>query len=135
MNKFDLYSLKFATSVAQEAIERLFKNAERLKEDPLKEERLLRKKCLYCYYVVGDGIVLSGFNRKNCGICNNEMVFYSSNVSKYCIICSDAYNICIKCGADLDLKERRSLIKKKKGNKKQIVCTVDLEAAKQEKKD
>lgn len=114
MSKFDLYSLQFATSVAQEGIERLLKKAELVKNDSLKNERLLRRKCSFCYYVVGTGIVLQGFHEVKCCFCEKILKFGSSDISNVCSECSDKYNICVKCKADLDLKERRSLIRKKK---------------------
>lgn len=84
-----------------EHIEKLYKY---FQEDPRKEFRMENRLCKSCFYSTG----LSGqaFSFSNCKICNKEIVSPNTDVDHYCKECSEKYDICVKCGADIDLEMR-----------------------------
>lgn len=106
--KFDLFSLQFATSIAQEQIERTTQRLERLRADANKDERLKRQVCPRCFYLSAR-MCGQAFTAYNCGWCGGEFCWANTCVPRFCKNCAKKLGICIDCGADVNLKHRRTL--------------------------
>lgn len=74
--------------------------------DSGKKLRFERKYCKFCFYIAS-GIGGCAMTKSNCKCCGKEIMNGSTNVNRICNECSDEYNLCIKCGADLDYKSKR----------------------------
>ena len=82
---------------------------ERLKNfdsDSNKENRLKEQECKYCYYM-RDGIATQAFVEWVCGICNTKQHWHNGAHPRVCRECATKHNLCMYCGADIDLREKR----------------------------
>ena len=50
-----------------------------------------------------------GFRDFTCAICGKTDVWHNTDVPKICYNCSKRLNICQRCGASLDEKEKKGL--------------------------
>lgn len=109
--RFDLYSLQFATSVAQQHIERTQNRLARLEQDVERGERIRRHECPSCYYLV-IRICGQAFTQYKCGWCFCEFHWHNTCVPRFCAPCGEKLGICVRCGADVHLRSRRTLERK-----------------------
>jgi hypothetical protein len=81
--------------------------------DADKAQRHAARECVTCYYLRRGSIVGHGFTDWTCGRC--QLVFSHANtgVPRLCHHCSEVLNACVRCCADLELKQRRKLVHKK----------------------
>ena len=82
---------------------------ERLKNfdiDPKKEDRLKAQECKYCYYM-RSGVATQAFVQWTCGICNTEQQWSNGDYPRICKECAIKHNLCMHCGADIDLRVKR----------------------------
>lgn len=105
MREFDLADIIHATYTAKEHIA----NAAKMVNDIYREERLQTQECQSCYY--NPKIGGCAMTKRNCSACNTEMLFGSTNTDKLCLQCAKGRGVCKHCGADLDLKTRRQVLK------------------------
>ena len=73
--------------------------------DTTKETREHFRECKYCFYF-RNGIAGQAFTRFNCKNCKAGCIYHNTAVPVLCLDCSFKYNICVRCGADLDFKKR-----------------------------
>jgi hypothetical protein len=100
-------SITRANSDASREIERVLKQATQLQTDPDKAERLNVTLCRSCYYIRTGRIGGASMTTKPCGICDDEMLFPSTATDKMCQSCAAKNLLCKRCGADIELKNRR----------------------------
>jgi hypothetical protein len=74
--------------------------------DVHKESRLKHQSCRYCYYIRGDRIVGQAFTTYKCGICKQDNSWHNTGIPVLCPECAKKNNLCISCGADIELKDR-----------------------------
>jgi DNA-directed RNA polymerase subunit RPC12/RpoP len=74
--------------------------------DAEREERLRQLQCPACWYASG-GLAGQAFTRYTCQVCSAEFQHPNTHTPRMCRVCSDRLRICVECGADLELKQRR----------------------------
>lgn len=65
-------------------------------------ERLKVHKCKYCYYINCDRVVMDIITEGVCKNCAKFTLYPDNHTDRYCDKCSEKYNICKHCGAQLD---------------------------------
>ena len=99
---FDVCKMQFRTSQALCAIEGEQVRAAQLLLDPTKDERRDARMCRLCYYA--PGMLASG--EYACEVCEKP-VRSSGRRRSVCEGCADEHSLCVVCGADRELRERR----------------------------
>lgn len=84
------------------------KKAEKLNTDSEKDQRLKERLCLFCYYL-NSWIGGATMTEANCGMCQKMTMYSSTCVDVVCTDCADKHKICVHCGADRELKQRKKL--------------------------
>lgn len=79
--------------------------AENLKQDPKKQERLANHKCPLHFYA--PLITTQDIRTRACELCRKEISGRSVGGDRFCQECAKRHNLCVVCGCDVDLKERR----------------------------
>lgn len=65
--------------------------------------------CDYHFYYANSRIGGAAMTMSHCGICGVGMMFGSTATDKLCRGCAEQHGLCIRCGADLEGKERRKV--------------------------
>lgn len=104
--------------------ERNFRNKERIQSArmvvlqlendkyPKSEARLQRTEeclCTCCFYLERYRIAGCAMTDSNCTYCGEVTHFSSTATDDFCLKCAKELKICKRCGADIDLKDRRKL--------------------------
>ena len=89
----------------------IFENADNIKSDPKRKNRLKNQECKLCYYVIGR-MGGAAITTTQCTICNEPMSFSNTNTDKYCKKCSKKLKLCRHCGGDIDDVNRKTRIPK-----------------------
>ena len=103
----DRVSIERSNENAKEVIDNITQRAENLKNDPDCEQRLKEHLCKACFYVRKGGMAGTAFTDRPCGICDKVMTFSSTATDAICPSCAEDNGLCKKCGADMELKNRR----------------------------
>ena len=103
----DRASIEYATGYAKGYFDKTKKRISDAENDVDRAERLGKGLCIFCYYLVPDRIGGCAITSTECGICDNEITFGSTNVDKICPECSKENGLCKHCGADIELKQKR----------------------------
>lgn len=74
-------------------------------EDSDKANRIIDNQCKVCYY--NSRIGGARITHSNCDLCQDRVLYASTNVDKICKFCAVEHNLCKHCGSDINLKERR----------------------------
>jgi len=111
---WDLVRVLSQTSVNQDYVIR----CESFVSDSKREERLEKQCCRSCFYMrsrVGGTVMTS----RICGGIDCSEVVRSSNtcVDELCRECGIKYDLCVRCGGDMEDRVRRSLAPRKKTKK------------------
>lgn len=96
-----------ATAIRKSFAAGLVESVSRFKGDLDKKERLNKGECAACYYLGNQRIGGSSVTHKDCGICDFDMVFPSTSTNVICKPCGKENGLCVHCGGDIDMKERR----------------------------
>lgn len=101
----DLVSVQWATSSQQSYLE----FCKKVIEDKDKKERLEKCECQVCYFKSRIGG--AALSQRPCGLC--EEIIHAGNtcVDVLCKECAKKHRLCKRCGATIDLKNRRKFIK------------------------
>jgi hypothetical protein len=102
----DRYQKVRATERSKDAFAHILNRAKTLQEDAEKKKRLATGECVVCFY--SSRIGGSAITESSCQNCKKEMIFGSTCIDKLCSECAGKENLCKYCGADIDLKIRRS---------------------------
>lgn len=98
------YSIESKTSQNKERARILIQRVDAFNES----KRGVNGECKACSYLFPDRIGGSAMTETVCGICENPMLFGSTNTDVLCRKCADANQLCKHCGGDVDLKIRRN---------------------------
>lgn len=77
-----------------------------LSDDAQESRRLTDQECRYCYYLRRARAVGWAFTDYTCGICEAKQSWPNTGVPRLCKRCAKEHNLCVMCGADLELKKR-----------------------------
>lgn len=102
--QFTLSDCNFATDRGKNLVD-LYKG---VVEDENRAARRSDQKCRICFYR-GGRMGGAATTRAYCGLCGEEMMFGSTATDVLCIDCAKAHRLCVECGADVELKDRRKL--------------------------
>ena len=69
--------------------------------DSGKDYRLTARQCKVCYYLK-NGLAFQAFTEYECQNCHEVDIYHNGSVPKYCQKCSEEFNVCRRCGAELD---------------------------------
>ena len=95
-----------ATHWAQERVKGVEKHHLQFQTDPEKVKRVEAQECMVCYYYTGR-IGGSAMTTAECGLCETTKTFGNTCVDVLCEECAKKHNLCIHCGGDMDMKQRR----------------------------
>jgi hypothetical protein len=104
--KLDSHSVLFEGSMRRSHLNSLLREADDIRSDRLKKERLEKSECKICFYVTGR-IGGSAMTQRPCGICGKDEWYGSTCTDALCINCAKEHELCKYCGADRELRERR----------------------------
>jgi hypothetical protein len=105
----DAPSVVSATRRAKRRNEQILQAARGLAEDHQKEARQASQLCTCCFYVVPVRIAGAALTTVPCGLCQTPCTFASTAVDRLCVECAKGHELCKRCGADIELREQRSL--------------------------
>lgn len=74
--------------------------------DPDRKERIAQQQCVVCWKTsrIGGAACTS----RQCGLCDTTLHSGSTNIDVLCHECARRAKLCRHCGADLELKNRRT---------------------------
>ncbi len=102
----DNVSIMNSTHFAKQRVDSTIKLSEKLKTDPDKNTRKEKQQCQTCYYISGR-IGGSAMTTVECGVCDDIMMFSNTCVDTVCPKCAKKHNLCVHCGGDIDMVQRR----------------------------
>lgn len=84
-----------------------FEKIKRCVEDKNRSFRLDAMFCRICFYL--DRVQVNSSESSQCGIC--ETVYFCDSYDEYalCKPCAKKHKLCVRCGCDIEYKERREL--------------------------
>lgn len=99
--KLDLSDVEFATRINRGRLKR----ASRMLEDARDDDRRAAQQCVCCFY--GEGkLGGAAMTHTECGLCGKDVLCGSTAVDPVCMDCAKARELCVKCGADIELRGR-----------------------------
>ncbi len=97
-----------STAKGKQYVEKTIVSAEKMKGDVDREKRLSEGLCLSCYYLYHSRMGGAAVTYRDCAQCDKEMVFGSTATDLLCKPCGKENGLCVRCSADIELKERRT---------------------------
>ena len=97
-----------ATGNGKRYVDKALLAAKKLSTDEDKSERLDKCLCLSCFYLFKERMGGASITHRECAHCDTEMRFSSTATDLLCLPCATENCLCSRCGADLELKERRN---------------------------
>ncbi len=96
------------SSFKSKKVNKALSKALELATDSSKKDRIAGRKCACCYYTIGySRIAGAAFTEWNCEICGKLSIYSNTAIPKCCDECSDNYDLCVECGGDINMKNRR----------------------------
>jgi hypothetical protein len=105
--RIDRVSIERATHIAKDMTQSYIEKVEALQADVGKKDRQEECKCKACFYFHKVRIGGAAMTSINCGICETEMMFGSTAVEPICKCCAKKNELCVQCGGDIDMKNKR----------------------------
>ena len=105
--KIDRVSMERASNQAKRIIEAQLARAVKLTDDSEKARRLANNLCMCCFYVHGTRMGGAAMTNRDCGICDQDMLFGSTATDVICPPCATKHELCKQCGSDINLRVRR----------------------------
>lgn len=106
INTSTIYSASYH---AKDYVRHYIELGEQLKTDPDKKIRLEENECMSCYYVFHSRVGGSVLTTAECGICGKEMHYGNTCVDVLCDDCAKQYELCKRCGGDINMRVRRKV--------------------------
>lgn len=106
-----IHGLNAATGRARRHVDQLRQDLEQLDKDSARAARIHARVCPVCYYLV-HRMSGQGFTEWFCKSCGVQNLHHTTAVPMYCIPCSKRFGVCVRCGSDLELRNRRKLERK-----------------------
>lgn len=107
--EFDLDEVNKTTYYQSRRFNDLRSRIEKAVADLDKKERLKDQECQVCFYLDNNALAGQAFTHYTCRACGIELINPNTNVNALCLDCAKKHKLCIHCGADLDLGNRRKL--------------------------
>lgn len=100
-----LYDTDYMKHLGKEAV----KNAARWQIDPDKKLRQKASECRTCYYLRRGRVGGAAMTSFPCGLCGEVQLAGSTNTDRLCLKCGLEHQLCVYCGADVELRSRRTV--------------------------
>ena len=100
-------NIAHATGKGKRYVDKALLGAKKLSTDEDRMERLEKCLCLSCFYLFKERIGGAAITHRECASCDKEMQFSSTATDLLCLSCATNNSLCSRCGADIELKERR----------------------------
>lgn len=104
--KIDRYTISESTHQQKRYGEISWDRALAWKQDKEKAKRRTEMLCRTCYYLRGR-LAGQAFTEGPCGVCAENMVCSNTAIPKICPPCGKKTKLCVQCGADRELRQRR----------------------------
>lgn len=104
-----LDDVRHYTHFNRKSLKDWIERAERAWADLDREKRLERHECRWCFYAMSTRIGGAAMTNKPCDRCETVMQFASTSTDRLCRPCGEKLGLCVSCGADIDLVDRRKL--------------------------
>ena len=108
----DLFHVQHRTAMNREHIESTVRHVRDYEGDVHRERRLAARLCPWCFYFRRGLLAGQAFTHWNCSACDKADCHSNTNHPYLCNDCSDKLGLCVTCGADIELKSRRTLERK-----------------------
>jgi hypothetical protein len=108
-----LLRVQLATTSATRAYDSAIVSATMAQADSDRANRLAARECKVCFYLRGARFTGQAFTDWTCAACGKKDMHANTGVPRYCNDCADGYGLCVECGADVELKTRRKLERKR----------------------
>jgi hypothetical protein len=82
-----------------------FAKAAMVAGDAQKVKRIEERLCLFCFYR-HSGIHGQAFTAWKCILCDKPDTHHNTGVPELCRECSEAFDLCVKCGGTIDCQQR-----------------------------
>lgn len=105
--KIDRYMLSNQTYNQKTYGERSVKVALAWRDDAEKVARRAEMKCKTCFYFGAGRLAGQAFTSRPCAICAEVFEWANTGIPALCKPCAKKTRLCIQCGADRELKQRR----------------------------
>lgn len=79
--------------------------AQKLSEDPRREERLRTHKCKVCFYQAR--LAGQAFTSRPCMCCGEPQTYQTTATDVLCLECATAHHLCKGCGGDIEMDTKR----------------------------
>ena len=100
-------AINYRTTGAKLRADVLIEKLDHYKRDTKKAQRLERHECKTCYYLLGDRIFGQAFTPYPCGVCHETNSWANTGVPKVCLGCANKLRLCVRCGADINMRKRK----------------------------
>lgn len=102
----DRVSVERDNSRQRDYIDHIVARYNQLTLDPNRKERMAAQQCVVCWKAgrIGGAACTS----RQCGLCDTTLHSGSTNIDVLCHECARRAKLCRHCGADLELKNRRT---------------------------
>lgn len=107
-NKLDMNKVNQETYWRQKRMKETLRRAKNFTEDTDRVARLKKQECPWCYYA-DSKIGGQAITESNCAGCNGHITSGNTNIDMLCSACARILGLCLHCGADIDLKNRRKI--------------------------
>lgn len=97
-------TIAMASMRASDAIDEMYNKANRAYRDSEREHRKQASMCPYCWYIRRSYMSTHPCGMRECGLCAGHIV--ESRV--LCDACAKQYALCVWCGGDMQMDDRRS---------------------------
>jgi hypothetical protein len=108
-SKIDRCIIHNASYQSKNYVKKYIELGEKLKTDPDKKNRLDVHECMSCFYIFHGRVGGSMMTDAECGICGKIMHFSNTCVDKLCDECANKYQLCKRCGSDIQARVRRNV--------------------------
>jgi hypothetical protein len=104
---FDSQRLRTCTYSRQQAVREIRRGLAKLDCDHEADKRRQERECLYCFYLHRARMAGQAFTGWECLSCGAGGMHSNTAVPHYCDVCADKMRICVRCGADQELEDRK----------------------------
>lgn len=91
------------TTKTVERLKFVIDRATACRRDESRATRRAHRECRYCWHY-GHGLAGQAFTPFACEACDVEKHHHNTAVPRFCDDCADEHGICVRCGADRELK-------------------------------
>lgn len=89
-------------------------NAERAYTDADRKGREAHQRCRWCHYARRGRLALQAFTEWTCIACDVVQPHHpNSEHPKVCMPCAASLGLCVECGGDVEMRDRRKLERKR----------------------